>query len=217
MSNKTTKQPDETSQTVLHKKGYRTSSRKAKRYYGFSLIELLVVVGIMGTLAAVAIPAYNQYRKNAAEGAFSTTQTNIARAFSACVAVNDFTSCDTLAEINMNCPDCDPAVTMRPLFCVDMETDIGGETYKGCVSSNSGTGTVARTININTCYDDGGAIMVGLVTCTTGDDSSTEIGCETQSSPLVRCTTATECTDAGHDYCIGGKTGECDPTAATCG
>ena len=44
----------------------------------------------MGTLAAVAIPAYNRYRSNAARGAFDATGTNIARAFQACVAVNPF-------------------------------------------------------------------------------------------------------------------------------
>ena len=50
-------------------------NKKSKR--GFSLVELMVVVAIMGTLAAIAIPAYNEYRKSAKKSAYKADLTSL--------------------------------------------------------------------------------------------------------------------------------------------
>ena len=53
---------------------FKTNLKNKK---GFSLVELMVVVAIMGTLAAIAIPAYNEYRKSAKKSAYKADLTSL--------------------------------------------------------------------------------------------------------------------------------------------
>ena len=57
--------------------------KKLNNKRGFSLVELMVVVAIMGTLASIAIPAFNSYRKAAKKTAYRTDLTALHKGWQA--------------------------------------------------------------------------------------------------------------------------------------
>ncbi|MFH2135605.1 MAG: prepilin-type N-terminal cleavage/methylation domain-containing protein [Pseudomonadota bacterium] len=62
---------------------------------GFTLIELMIVVAIIGILAAVAIPAYNDYTKKARFSEVISMSESYKTAVSMCFADNnDLAVCD---------------------------------------------------------------------------------------------------------------------------
>jgi type IV pilus assembly protein PilA len=65
---------------------------------GFTLIELMIVIAIIGILAAIAIPQFSAYRKRSFNAAANADCRNLATAQEA-YFVDESTYCSTLATI----------------------------------------------------------------------------------------------------------------------
>ena len=109
---------------------------------GFTLIELMIVVAIIGILAAIALPAYQGYIKRAAYSEVIAAANPVKTAIALCRQTSSaITDCDTYTELGISAPASTNALNSVTVTSSTAAIVMTPNAYKGITTAETCTMT----------------------------------------------------------------------------
>ena len=124
-----------------------------KNKKGFTLLEVLVTIGIVGVLSAIAIPAYNQYKQNANETAVKLEVSSAQKAYLAYDTVEN-TFCVNLAGAGVGTVGTSAVYTQA-------DDNFAGFNSDSCTIALTGIKTGGSTLSPSLCVLDESTFRFG--------------------------------------------------------
>ena len=133
--------------------------RKLKNEKGFSMIEILITMGLIGIIAAFAVPRYLNYQVQTEENVIRSYLPTLIAGFKTCMsAINDFTHCEQVNKLELDYNDGEinitPLTTTDQKICYLVKYTNTNKPSKGCIDSTHGEekmGSNARCSTFGIC------------------------------------------------------------------